>query len=83
MRGPLIHSPLTIEEIAVKPSIQLSKLDGYDEILETERQRMFREFFESDDPCVQRSAMGKVALLTAARKPDFIADYENALGLGI
>lgn len=65
----------------MKGSIQLSQLNGYDEILETERQRMFREFFESDDPCAQRSAMGKVALLTAARKADFIADYENALGI--
>ena len=65
----------------MKGSIQLSQLDGYDEILETERQRMFREFSESDDPCVQRSAMGKVALLTAARKAVFIAAYENALGI--
>lgn len=65
----------------MKRSIQLSQLDGYDEILESEREKKFKKFLESDDPAERKDAMGEFALITAARSKEFISSLESAIGI--
>ncbi|MCH7820370.1 MAG: hypothetical protein IIA07_00015 [Proteobacteria bacterium] len=61
--------------------VQKEVLEGYDERLETARQKRFDEFMAATEPSAQRNALEALADLTSLRSPAFVADYELALGL--
>ena len=61
--------------------VQLNTLQGYDKDLELARQEKFDLFNMATDKATKRSALKSHASLTAMRSPDFVAEYERALGL--
>ena len=64
-------------------SIQIETLNGYDRNLEEMRQIEFDKFLSADDRQAKRRAFRSFAGLTSRRSPEFIAAYEQAIGIEV
>ena len=61
--------------------MDLSKLKGYNPLIEAARDAAFADFEAAKSREGQRKALSRLARLTQRRSPKFIESYEKALGI--
>ena len=56
-------------------------LEGHNDVLESNRQAMFKEFSLSSDARKKKKAIASLASLTSLRSATFVNAFDKALGL--
>ena len=73
----------TGKELAAMSIIHIEKLPSYDRKLEEMRQIEFKKFLSASTSQSKRRAFRSFAGLTSRRSPEFIAAYEQAIGIEV